>query len=259
MGRRAASSLRSRCCELVGAKYTPPQGVPRVGLRLRHAGLGGPGPGRHAPARFDDWNAAWEQFQRQGKFPARGGGKTQSADPRRTDRQRGRGGRGRGPRRRQRRGPLPLRLALSEQLPARGVLLADGPGGAAAALAGLPLRDALGGRPRGHPPGRRRLAGNPPADRSLPQDLLRQHAPLLDARLHHFAGGDDSPRRRRLSPGRRERLRLGRLQRLLRPDVYARLGLRAEPRPALPRSGKTDAADRLQAPAAARRRREQPH
>ena len=138
---RAYESL----CALVGANYTPPQGIPASACGFGTLALAALGRGVTLLPACDDWNAAWEQFERQGRFlpaaeakpnPPTPAGKTVNGAVAVTVER---------PRRRQRRGPLPLRLALSEPLQTGELLVASRD---AAALDGLPLRDALGGRPR---------------------------------------------------------------------------------------------------------------
>jgi uncharacterized protein (DUF608 family) len=55
-------------CELVGAKYTPPQGVPASACGFGTLALAALGHGATVLPACDDCNVAWEQFQRQGKF-----------------------------------------------------------------------------------------------------------------------------------------------------------------------------------------------
>ena len=181
-------------CELVGAKYTPPQGVPASACGFGTMALAALAEGVTVLPAFDDWNVPGSNSSGKGSFsPA-----TEARPSRR---------------------PLPekpstARWPSTVNVPAGGSVEVPflfawrypnkykpdfrAPNEARVALDGLPLRDALGRRPGGGPRSGRRLAESPAADGSLPQDLLRQHAALLDARLHHVAGGHDSPHRRRL-------------------------------------------------------------
>ena len=209
--RQAAYSF---ICWLVGANYTGGVGfqhpkAPGFGT-LALAALARDTTVLPAAGHRDD---AWKAFAADGRFTPLATRLFQPPDAARPHRL-WRGGRhGFSSCGKDHRSPLPARLALSQQIQ-------RGPN-----LDGLPLRHPMARRPGRPARSRARFRHAAREDRTVPPDLLRQHAALLDARLRHRQCRHLAAYRSRVPHRQRRHLRLGRLEWLLSADLHACLGL----------------------------------
>ena len=255
IGRRAASGL-SDALRVGRREVHAARGHSALGLRLRHAGLGGLGRQRHGAARVRRLERRLGTIQSQGRVRAGRSGQGECADSRGQNRQRRRGRDGRSAGRRQRRSALPAGMAISEQVQraARDQLRH------ARDDDGQLLRHALarrqGGDPRRGRQFRRRSAGGP--SRSAKRSTTaRFPTGCLDcitsqaATIRHigvvFQIANGEPYGWEGSNG------------CCQPTCTHVWGYEQSLSRLFPDLEKGDAADRLQVSATARRRRTQPH